>query len=173
LPAETGIGGILLERDHDLGELYREIILDHYRSPRGRHKVDDPDIVNEGQNPVCGDEIELRVRMNGDVIDDLGLHCAGCAISVASGSMLAEIAKGKTISELKQIAAAIKGMLTDGEIPEDVDLGEHSDIEVLEGVRQFPVRIKCALLSWVTLVEGLERYERGDSSSSDVATTEE
>lgn len=161
----------MFENGKELSELYRDIILDHYKSPRGRHDVRDPDIVNEGHNPVCGDEIELRVRMDGDVIDDLGLHCAGCAISVASGSMLAEIAKGKTIEELRQIAAAVKALLTDGNVPEDIDLGELSDIEVLEGVRQFPVRIKCALLSWVTLIEGLDRYQNG-SRESQPATTE-
>lgn len=162
----------MIGSEQDLSELYRDIILDHYRSPRGRHEVKDPDIVNEGQNPVCGDEIELHVRMNGDVVDDLGLHCAGCAISVASGSMLAEIAKGKTIAELREIAAAVKALLTTGDVSEEIDLGELSDIEVLEGVRQFPVRIKCALLSWVTLVEGLERYEKG-ATDVEPSTTEE
>ncbi|MFH0882692.1 MAG: SUF system NifU family Fe-S cluster assembly protein [bacterium] len=162
----------MLEKEHELGELYRDIILDHYRSPRGRREVDNPDIINEGQNPVCGDEVEMRVRMNGDVIEDLGVHCVGCAISVASGSMLAEIARGKSISELKQIASAIKQMLTNGEPSDAVDLSELSDLEVLEGVRNFPVRIKCALLAWVTLIEGLERYENGKNENH-VSTTEE
>jgi len=162
----------VLEKEHDLGELYREIILDHYRSPRGQKEITDPDIVNEGQNPVCGDEIEMKVRMKGDIVDDLGIHCAGCAISVASGSMLSEIAKGKSIPELKKIAAAIKAMLTGGEVDKEIDLGELSDVEVLEGVRQFPVRVKCALLAWVTLIEGLERYENGQSGS-EAATTDD
>lgn len=157
--------------DHQLDEMYRDIILDHYRSPRGRKEVADPTVVNEGMNPSCGDEIELKVRLTGDKVEELGLHCAGCAISVASGSMLSEIAEGRTIGELKRIAAAVKGMLTTGEVPEDVDLDELSDIEVLEGVRQFPVRIKCALLAWVTLIEGLERYENGDTVGT--STTEE
>jgi len=157
--------------DHQLDEMYRDIILDHYRSPRGRKDVSDPTVVNEGMNPSCGDEIELKVRLAGDKVEELGLHCAGCAISVASGSMLSEIAEGRTIGELKRIAAAVKGMLTTGEVQEDVDLDELSDIEVLEGVRQFPVRIKCALLAWVTLIEGLERYENGETVKP--STTEE
>ncbi len=152
----------MLEKENDLGELYREIILDHYRSPRGHKHVDHPDIVNKGQNPVCGDEIEMHVRMREDVIEDLGVYCTGCAISVASGSMLAEVAKGKSISELKTIAGAIKQMLTTGETDGSVKLSELSDLEVLEGVRDFPVRIKCALLAWVTLVEGLEQYQNGE-----------
>lgn len=156
--------------DDHLDEMYRDIILDHYRSPRGRKDVDHPDVVNEGMNPSCGDEIEMKVRLKGDTIEELGVHCAGCAISVASGSMLSEIAEGRTIAELKTIAAAVKGMLTTGVVPEEVDLESLSDIEVLEGVRQFPVRIKCALLAWVTLVEGLERYEKGDSVESASAT---
>ena len=161
----------MLEKEKELGELYREIILDHYRSPRGRHEVDHPNIVNEGQNPVCGDDIEMSIRMKGDVVEDLGVHCVGCAISVASGSMLAEVARGKTITELKMIAAAVKQMLTSGESSEEVDLSVLSDLEVLEGVREFPVRVKCALLAWVTLVEGLERYESGGEGEH-ISTTE-
>ena len=158
--------------DNQLDEMYRDIILDHYRSPRGRKEVAEPTVVNEGMNPSCGDEIEMKVRLKGDTVEELGVHCAGCAISVASGSMLSEIAEGRTIAELKVIAAAVKGMLTTGEIPDDIHLDELSDIEVLEGVRQFPVRIKCALLAWVTLVEGLERYEKGESGDN-ASTTED
>jgi nitrogen fixation NifU-like protein len=152
-------------QDHQLDEMYRDIILDHYRSPRGKKEVDNPDIVNEGMNPSCGDEIEMKVKLNGDVVEELGVHCAGCAISVASGSMLSEIAEGKTISELKEIASAVKGLLTNGEFPEELDLDEYGDIGVLEGVKKFPVRIKCALLAWVTLVEGLER-QKGEQAQS-------
>lgn len=159
--------------DHQLDEMYRDIILDHYRSPRGRKDVEDPTVVNEGMNPSCGDEIEMKVRLKGDTVEELGVHCAGCAISVASGSMLSEIAEGRTISELKTIAAAVKGMLTTGEMPEEVDLESLSDIEVLEGVRQFPVRIKCALLAWVTLVEGLDRYEKGEPADGTTTTEAE
>lgn len=158
--------------NQQLSEMYRDIILDHYRSPRGRKDVDDPDIVNEGMNPSCGDEVELKVKLQGDRVEKLGLHCAGCAISVASGSMMAEIAEGRTITELKEIAAAVKGLLTTGEVPDDVELDELSDLDVLEGVKQFPVRIKCALLSWVTLIEGLERYQRGEEVEG-ITSTEE
>lgn len=153
-------------QDQQLDEMYRDIILDHYRSPRGRKEIDNPDIVNEGMNPSCGDEIEMKVKLNGDVVEQLGVHCAGCAISVASGSMLSEIAEGKTISELKKIAEAIKSLLTDGEITEDMDVDEYGDIGVLEGVKKFPVRIKCALLAWVTLVEGLEKQQELDTTST-------
>ena len=170
---EEEVGREVLEKENELGELYRDIILDHYRSPRGRHEVDHPNIVNEGQNPVCGDDIEMSIRMKGDVVEDLGVHCVGCAISVASGSMLAEVARGKTIAELKQIAAAVKLMLTSGEHSEKVDLGSLSDLEVLEGVKNFPVRVKCALLAWVTLVEGLERYEKGEEGKKPSTTEEE
>lgn len=152
--------------EHQLGELYRDILLDHYKSPRGHKDVENPDIVNDGYNPTCGDEVELKVRLNGDRVEKLGLHCVGCAISVASGSMLSEIAEGKTIDELKRIAAAVKAMLKDEEIPDGVDLEELSDLEVLEGVKQFPVRIKCALLAWVTLIEGLENYQKRELEAS-------
>ena len=88
--------------------------------------------------------------------------CAGCAVSVASGSMLSEIVEGKTIEEVKEIARQVKVLLTDD--ANDIDLSALGDIEVLQGVRKFPVRIKCALLAWVTLIEGLESWQQSKSA---------
>jgi len=123
----------------NLDDLYRDIIMDHYKYPRGKKRLDEADVTSEGKNPVCGDEIEMMLKLKGDKIDDVSIECLGCAISVASGSMLADTIRGKSISEVKKIAAAI-------------------------------VRIKCALLSWTTLMEGLENWENGKKSS--VASTE-
>jgi len=160
--------------DGDLQELYRDIILEHYHYPRGHKHVDAPDIHNEGKNPVCGDEIELEVKLNGDVVEQVGVHCVGCAISVASGSMLSEIVEGKSIGEVKRIAQVVKAMLTGGDLPEGVDPADLGDLEVLQGVRNFPVRIKCALLAWTTLVEGLENYESGNGAAQvETAATEQ
>jgi len=151
----------------NLDNLYRDIIMDHYKYPRGRKRLEKADVTSEGKNPVCGDEIEVKLKLDGDRIDDISIECLGCAISVASGSMLADTIKGKSLEEARKIAAAIKAVLK-GEKPDgDFDLG---DLEALEGVKNFPVRIKCALLSWTTLMEGLENWENG--KKRDVATTE-
>nr|MBN2276164.1 SUF system NifU family Fe-S cluster assembly protein [candidate division Zixibacteria bacterium] len=143
----------------NLADLYRDILMEHYRYPRGHNLVRHPDYINQGHNPVCGDEIEIKVKMDGDKVKHVYVNCVGCAISVASGSMLAEIIEGKTIPEVKHIAAIIKAMLKGEEYdPGDLDLG---DLEALRGVKKFPVRIKCALLSWTTLIDALEAGEIG------------
>jgi nitrogen fixation NifU-like protein len=150
-----------------LGDLYRDIIMEHYRYPRGHQHLDKPDIKNQGFNPACGDEIDIELEMDGDRVKDISVDCVGCAISVASGSMLAEVIEGKTIPEVKKIARVIKAMLKGEEINEDIDLG---DLEALEGVKKFPVRIKCALLSWTTLIDAIEAHEHGQASK--VSATE-
>jgi nitrogen fixation protein NifU and related proteins len=150
-----------------LDEMYRDIIMDHYRYPRGRKKLPDADISNEGQNPICGDEITVALKLTNDIVDEISVECLGCAISVASGSMLADIIKGKTLSEVKTIAAAVKAILMGEEPPANIDLG---DLEALSGVRNFPVRIKCALLSWTTLIDAIEAVEKG--KKVEVSSTE-
>ncbi len=141
-----------------LDEMYRDIILEHYRFPRGQKKILSPDIINEGHNPVCGDEIEIKVKMAKDKIETVSVDCAGCAISTASGSMLAEICEGKTIAEVKKIAEIVKALLKGEEFDKNIDIG---DIEALRGVKKFPVRVKCALLSWTTLVDAIDARETG------------
>ncbi len=159
-------GGILLKNDN-LDDLYRDIVMDHYKSPRGKKGIQNADIVNEGKNPVCGDEIEVSMKVNDGRVDDISVQCMGCAISIASGSMLAETIKGKPIDEVMKIARAVKAVLK-GEKPHDeIDLG---DLEALEGVKNFPVRIKCALLSWSTMIEGLEAWKNRKQAA--VTTTE-
>ena len=153
-----------------LDDMYREIILDHYRSPRGKEPLEKADISSEGVNPSCGDELTLDIQMDEDILKDVHVNCKGCAISVASGSMLAETVKGKSFEEVCRIAETVKKMLK-GEtmdIPEDLE-----DLGALQGVRQFPVRIKCALLAWVTLVQGLKNYKDGQKGKGTVISTEE
>lgn len=148
--------------------MYREVILDHYKNPRGKTKLDHADIKNAGKNPACGDEIEVEVELDGDIVKNLSVSCAGCAISVASGSMLYEVIKGKSIEEVRKIAKVVKAMLKGEEYDANgIDLG---DLDVLEGVRKFPVRIKCALLSWVTLVDAIERV--ASKNITQISTTE-
>ena len=137
--------------------------MEHYKYPRGKKRLVDADFTGEGKNPVCGDEIELRVKLNGDIVEDISVECLGCAISVASGSMLADTIRGKSISEVKRIARAVKAILKGEEPEEEIDLG---DLEALEGVKKFPVRVKCALLSWTTLIEGLKDMENGKNAKT-------
>lgn len=153
-----------------LDELYREIILDHYRAPRGKKPLEQADISSDGQNPSCGDEISLKLRMDNGTVEDISVDCQGCAISVASGSMLAEYTKGKSAEEVIKLAEVVKKMLKgeQAELP-----SEYEDLDALKGVRNFPVRIKCALLAWVTLLEGLKNYQDGSSESAATVTTEE
>ena len=150
-----------------LDDLYRDILMEHYRFPRGKKRLEHPDITHEGQNPTGGDEIEISLELEGDQVKDISVSCVGCAISVASGSMLAEIIKGKSLPEVKRIATIIKAMLKGEEIPEHLDLG---DLEALQGVKKFPVRIKCALLSWTTLVDAIEATEKKQEAK--VSSTE-
>ena len=153
-----------------LDDMYREIILDHFRAPRGKKPVDRVDVSSDGQNPSCGDEIELQVTMDDGTVKDIHVDCKGCAISVASGSMLAEYLKGKSLDEAIKIAEVVKEMLKgeNTEIPK-----EYEDLDALKGVRKFPVRIKCALLAWVTLIEGLKNYEQGRTGEKTVVSTED
>jgi len=156
----------------NLDDMYRDIILDHYRSPRGKKPLEKADIVSEGSNPSCGDEIDLQVEMRDGAVADVHVGCQGCAISVASASMLAEASKGMSLPELKKLAAAVRETLK-GE--SDCIPKQFEDLEALKGVKQFPVRIKCALLAWVTLIEGIENFENGKISSKEISksTTED
>lgn len=142
-----------------LDDLYREIILEHFRSPRNKGHLDSPDVFAEGVNPLCGDEVRLGLALDGDRVEDVRIDGHGCSISQASGSMMTEAIKGKTLAEAERVAQAFKAMMLENGQPHgEVDLG---DLESLEGVKQYPVRIKCALLAWNTLLGGLASRARG------------
>ena len=148
-----------------LEDLYREIILDHYRNPRNRGELETPPARKvEGFNPLCGDEIVVYIELDGDTVSDIKIAGQGCSISQSSASMMSAAVKGKTIDEVRDLTKAFKAMMSihesslEGEDAEpeefpDVKLG---DLEALRGVVKFPVRIKCATLSWNTLAQGLE-----------------
>jgi nitrogen fixation NifU-like protein len=133
--------------------MYREVVLDHYRSPRGKKQLAHCDRRNEGLNPVCGDEISLCLALDGERIQDVAADCRGCSISVASASMMAELLPGKSLAETRRLIEAFKGMMHGHPAPDDLDIG---DLDALEGVQKFPVRIKCALLAWTTLEDALK-----------------
>ena len=143
-----------------LEELYREVILDHYRNPRNRGHLDNPDASAQGVNPLCGDEINIEVVFENDVVSQVAVEGQGCSISQSSASMMTEAIKGKTRAEIAEIVSRFRRMMSldeaddpglDPERPGSV-LG---DIEALQGVRQYPVRIKCASLGWNTLMDAL------------------
>lgn len=136
-----------------LEELYKEVILDHYRSPRNKGRLDPHDVRLERNNPLCGDEIELFLVFDGDDVSGIAFEGKGCSISQASASMMTEKVKGMPSKQAKGVAESIKLMMA-GE--EEGDLDELGDLVSLKGVVKYPVRIKCALLGWNTLLEGLE-----------------
>jgi len=142
-----------------LEELYRELILDHHKNPRNYGELENPDVRVEGANPLCGDEVLLTMNINGGRITQVRLKSIGCSISRASGSMMTEVVIGKTIDEARCSANLFKEMMlgngTAADLPEDME-----DLEALEGVKKYPVRVKCALLAWNTLLEGLDQAEK-------------
>jgi nitrogen fixation protein NifU and related proteins len=146
-----------------LEELYKEVILDHYRTPRNKGRLDPHDVALERNNPLCGDEIELFLRFSGDSLEGVAFEGKGCSISQASASMMTEKVQGLSSKDATELAEVIKRMMA-GE--EEGDAGVLGDLVSLKGVVKYPVRIKCALLGWNTLLEGLEEGSRRDSPSS-------
>lgn len=135
-------------------ELYREIILEHYHRPRYKGALPDANLTAEGMNPLCGDELTLYLKTDGDRIVEARFDGRGCSISQASASMLTEAIRGLTVDEAKALLERVKAMLT-GSPHEPFD--EDDDLSALEGVKKYPVRIKCALLAWTTLEEILHK----------------
>ncbi len=141
----------------ELDDLYEAIILDHYRNPRNTDPVDSPDIDLEVNNPFCGDEFQIQMKVENDAVTAVGITGRGCAISQASASLLAELVEGKKSGEVRESVSAFRRLLQG----EEISAGEREvlgDIEALGGVRKFPIRIKCALLSWVGLDDALKEH---------------
>ena len=164
-----------------LEDLYREIILDHYRSPRNRGELESPPAQRvEGFNPLCGDEVVVTVDVRDGVVADIKIAGTGCSISQSSASLMSAAVKGKPVSEVRDLIATFKGMMSiheatlpssgarDGDNPADgaeaaepeaIDLDALGELAALQGVVKFPVRIKCATLSWNTLAQGLDEAQ--------------
>lgn len=166
----------------DLEELYREIILDHYRSPRNRGELESPPAHRvEGFNPLCGDEVVVTLRVQDGTLSDIKIGGTGCSISQSSASLMSAAVKGRRLEDVFQLIRMFKSMMsvheaslasegTEGELepdgsglgderlddPETVDVGKLGELAALQGVVKFPVRIKCATLSWNALLQGLE-----------------
>jgi nitrogen fixation NifU-like protein len=142
-----------------LEDLYREIILDHYRSPRNRGELATPPAHRvEGFNPLCGDEIVVYLDVDDGVVRDIAISGQGCSISQSSASMMSAAVKGKSVDEVRALVRRFKTMMTveEGAEPEAVDPESFGELAALQGVVKFPVRIKCATLSWNTLVQALD-----------------
>ena len=180
-----------------LEDLYREIILDHYRSPRNRGELESPPAQRvEGFNPLCGDEIVVTLRVEGDTLADIKIAGTGCSISQSSASLMSAAVKGKSVAEARSLIRSFKAMMSihettlaepgsgsqetvglddkeahESKIPEEeiglgdedhpVDLASLGELAALQGVVKFPVRIKCATLSWNVLAQGLDEAEAG------------
>ncbi len=134
-------------------ELYRDIIVDHYRRPRNHGHLVAPTQQAEGVNPVCGDEVRMDVSIHDSLIDDIAFEGQGCAISQSSASMLTERVQGHSVDETRDVIGKFRAMMVDGAAP-DSALG---DLVALEGVARLPVRVKCALLAWNVLQEALQQ----------------
>ena len=143
----------------EVGALYQEMILDHYRRPRNKGTLEKADASVEMKNPLCGDEITLQVAFNADGVDDLRFSGRGCSISQASASMMTQLVKGKSAEKIDEIRKQFRDlMLGSASVADDSQLGS---LRALSGVARFPARIKCALLAWNALESALA--ERGTS----------
>ncbi len=142
-----------------LEDLYREIILDHYKNPRNRGELPEPAISVEGHNPLCGDEITLYLDVADDIVRDVKVSGQGCSISQSSASMMTQAVIGRPVAEVRAVIRRFKSMMAieeDGLEASDTDISL-GDLEALQGVVKFPVRIKCATLSWNTLIQALDQ----------------
>jgi nitrogen fixation protein NifU and related proteins len=138
----------------DLSDLYQEILLEHNSKPRNFRKLEDANRSAEGYNPLCGDEISVFLKLDGDVVADVGFQGRGCAISRASASMMTQSIKGQKLARAQQLFEEFHKMLTQPGADLDYDMLE--DLEMLAGVAEYPTRIKCAILAWHTLHAALE-----------------
>ncbi len=152
-----------------LEDLYREVIMDHFRHPRNRGEVADADVVVEGINPLCGDEIKLWLTIEDGTVTAAHFDGHGCSISQASVSIMTEAVKGKSIAEVEATVESFRGMMLEGQNGDAATLG---DGLALEGVKQFPVRIKCAVLGWNTLRLGLEEHTRSGGQHVEASHSE-
>ena len=138
----------------DLKELYRDVILDHNKRPRNFGRLDPADAHADGHNPLCGDRLSVFVKMAGDRIEDLKFEGKGCAISTASASLMTEAVKGKDKAAIGHLFEQVHNLLTQQDAPAGPELGK---LAALQGVREFPSRVKCASLCWHTLNAALDR----------------
>jgi nitrogen fixation NifU-like protein len=147
-----GVGKITMQ---DLRELYQEIILDHYKHPRNFHKMENPDRVVDGQNPLCGDHYTVYLLLQDDVVKDISFEGAGCAISKASASLMSSIIKGKNRQEIEKLFNLFHKVVT-GDMQAADHLAELGKLAAFSGVAEYPLRVKCAILPWHAMFSALK-----------------
>jgi len=138
---------------NNLDQLYRQVIMDHYKKPRNKGALENGSVTVDMNNPTCGDRIHLTMQVDGDIVKDAKFDGEGCSISMASASMMTQAVKGKTVDEALKLADIFSNMMLGNEYDDSVDLG---DIESLSGVAKFPARIKCATLAWKAMEKGVK-----------------
>ena len=142
-----------------LDDLYREIILDHYQSPRGRGEMVEPSVRVHGHNPLCGDEVDVMLKIEDGKVVDVMFSGRGCSISQASASMMTEGVKGLPDDDADDLVGGFREMMVgNGSLD---GLNGNEELEALQGVKKYPVRVKCAMLPWNALREGLQQYRDG------------
>jgi len=134
----------------ELSELYQQVILDHNKKPRNFRKLENANRKAEGYNPLCGDQLNIYLSINGDQVTDISFEGSGCAISKASASMMTQAVKGKSQAEVEQLFDEFHRMVT-GVLDEETEPNHLGKLKIFAGVREFPVRVKCASLSWHTM----------------------
>ena len=138
-----------------LDDLYRRVIMDHYKNPRNRGKFEDGAVTVDLNNPTCGDRISLQLVVENGIVKDAKYTGDGCSISMSSASMMTDAVKGKTFEEAKELASRFSQLMQG----EDVTFDDYEDIEALSGVNKFPARIKCATLAWNALKKGIDEEQ--------------
>ncbi|ASA20114.1 Fe-S cluster assembly sulfur transfer protein SufU [Paenibacillus donghaensis] len=139
----------------NLDDLYRRVIMDHYKNPRNRGSFEDDAVKIELNNPTCGDRITLQLKVADGIVQDARYSGEGCSISMSSASMMTEAVKGQTVERALDMAEQFSSMMKG----EEADFGDYEDIESLSGVNKFPARIKCATLAWNALRKGIDQEE--------------
>lgn len=145
--------------DPELRELYQEVILDHNKSPRNFRKLDTANKTAEGYNPLCGDKINIFLEVENRTVKDISFIGSGCAISKASASIMSTIIKGKSIGEAEKLFGKFHDLIT-GKLNESESIEDLGKLAVLAGVKEFPVRVKCASLAWHTMISALKNENK-------------
>ena len=137
---------------NNLDQLYRSVIMDHYKKPRNKGFLEENSVTIDMNNPTCGDRIHLTLKINNDIVEDAKFDGEGCSISMSSASMMTEVIKGRKIEEALELADIFSKMMLGQDYSDKYDLG---DVEALQGVSKFPARIKCATLAWKAMEKGV------------------
>ncbi|ETT81958.1 Fe-S cluster assembly sulfur transfer protein SufU [Viridibacillus sp. FSL R5-0477] len=138
---------------NNLDQLYRSVIMDHYKKPRNKGALEGSNVTIDMNNPTCGDRIRLTLQVNNGIVEDAKFDGEGCSISMSSASMMTQTVKGKTVEEAQNLAHIFSDMMLGKEYDDSIDLG---DVEALSGVSKFPARIKCATLAWKAMEKGVQ-----------------